>query len=98
MDGAPPWVFAAGRTRADLVAFGGMTNRKKSTRRLIALLIAALLCAGAGRALYQNRWRVWPKRFAVVEPGWLYRGGQVDTGLIEGLIDKYRIEGILSLT
>ncbi len=45
-----------------------------------------------------HRWRIWPKRFAVVEEGWLYRGGQVDRELFEGLVDKYGIEAILALT
>ncbi|MFH1264127.1 MAG: hypothetical protein ABIK89_00255 [Planctomycetota bacterium] len=75
-----------------------MAKDKQTTKRIALVCIAVLACAGIGRALYANRWSVWPKRFAVVEPGWLYRGGQVDAGLIEGLVDEYNIEGILALT
>ena len=68
------------------------------SKRVIITIAIVMACAGIGRVLYANRWKVWPKRFAVVEPGWLYRSGQVDAGLIEGLVDDYHIEGILALT
>jgi protein-tyrosine phosphatase len=75
-----------------------MTKNKKTTTRIVIVAIAVLTCAGLARSLYGNRWKVWPKRFAMVEQGWLYRGGQIDAGLIEELVDKYKIEGILALT
>lgn len=69
------------------------------TRQRYAILIAsALTCTAIGHVLYGNRWKIWPRRFAVVEPGWLYRGGQVDANLIKSLIEKYNIEAILALT
>ncbi|MBU0716831.1 MAG: dual specificity protein phosphatase family protein [Planctomycetes bacterium] len=74
-----------------------MPKDKKTTKRIAIVVVAILACAGIGRAFYVNRWKVWPKRFAVVEPGWLYRGGQIDADLLEGLVDKYHIEAILAL-
>ncbi len=44
---------------------------RRTTKRIAVVVVIVLACAGIGLALYANRWKIWPKRFAVVEPGWL---------------------------
>jgi hypothetical protein len=68
-----------------------MVKWKVATR--IALVLIGL---AVGKALYSLRWEIWPTRFAVVEEGWLYRSGQIDARLIDGVIDRFGIEAILA--
>ena len=64
---------------------------------------AALILVGlAGLAVcfyeevYEERWIV--KRFGVVEPGLIYRSGQVPAPIIEDVLQKYGIEVVVDLT
>lgn len=75
-----------------------MSKGRKTLRRIVVVAAVSLAVVLLGGVSYSLRWEVWPKRFAQVEPGWLYRGGQVDARLIEDLADRYAFGGILSLT
>jgi protein-tyrosine phosphatase len=75
-----------------------MRKPRRKRRLMIIAALALLAAAVVGPMLWSLRWEVWPKRFAEVEPGWLYRGGQVDARLIEGLVDEHQFEAVLSLT
>ena len=75
-----------------------MRRLSRKLRRVIIAALALVAAAVIGPTLWSLRWEVWPKRFAQVEPGWLYRGGQVDARLIEGLVDEHQFEAVLSLT
>lgn len=60
----------------------------------VALAIVAATLVGAGVARKQLRW----KRFAVVEPGVLYRSGMLKPWQLRQAIDAYGIKTVFSLT
>jgi len=61
------------------------------------LLVLAVLTA-AGVAVKYGRYQIFPKRFAVVEPGQLYRSGHLEPWPLERVIREHGIRTILALT
>jgi protein tyrosine phosphatase (PTP) superfamily phosphohydrolase (DUF442 family) len=62
-----------------------------------------LVCIGAGfwaygSAPFNVRDRFFPKNLAEVEPGWLYRSGQISPNLIEDTLRNLKIDVIVDLT
>ncbi len=55
-----------------------------------------LLAAAAGVAGFHDR--LWPRRWGVVEPGVVYRSGQLAPGLIERVLREHRIRTVVDLT
>lgn len=75
-----------------------MTTVQRDTRRsrrLAAALLALALIGGAIFGLEAARDQLWPRRFAVVEPGRLYRSGQIAPRLIEGVLREHRIRKVV---
>ncbi len=62
----------------------------------IASLAGVVTLVAGGLWVYETRW-VWPKRFAAVEDGRLYRSGDVWPGQLARLKETYGIRTILSL-
>ena len=68
-----------------------------TTRRLrIAVVLAAVFALVAGGALW---WRatLWPRRFAPVVAGHLYRSGEVTPAQLDRLVRDYGIRRVVSL-
>ncbi len=61
------------------------------------VLAGGTLLPALGYALKGYRYYVLPKRFAVVEPGQLYRGGWQMPGPLRRIIQQYRIKTVLNL-
>lgn len=55
--------------------------------------LAVLVIAGADAV----RWHVFPKRFAEVVPGQLYRSGQLEAWPLRRIVNRYHIRTILAL-
>jgi hypothetical protein len=60
-----------------------------------AALLLALAVIGTSVALEASRDQLWPRRFAEVEGGLLYRSGQVAPRLIEDLLREKRIRKVV---
>jgi len=74
---------------------------RASTRVLAAaaaVLFVAFFCWAYGSAPINLRERIFPKNLAAVEPGWLYRSGQIRPNLIENTLRDLDIELIVDLT
>jgi len=65
-------------------------------RLLLWLVVIALVLAGVLAIKYGRHYFV-PKRFAVVEPGKLYRSGYLEPGPLRRVIRKHKIKTILAL-
>src|SRR5262245_57396173 len=66
---------------------GGLVNR----RRWIGLLFICGL-ALLGKLAYVYKYYLWPKRFAVVEAGQIYRGGSQKRYQLRAILKRYRIK------
>ncbi|HOB73211.1 MAG TPA: tyrosine-protein phosphatase [Phycisphaerae bacterium] len=70
----------------------------RQRRRRNLLLMVALLTAGAAGVTFKyTRHHLFPKRFAIVEPGRLYRSGYCEPGPLTRIIRKHKIRTILTL-
>jgi len=69
--------------------------RRQRTRS--ALIVLTALVAVAVVVVLLSRDRLFPKRFAVVEPGQLYRGGYTEPWPLKRLIEGYGVRHILCL-
>ena len=70
--------------------------RQVSLRRRRLVVVGCLLVVLAGSGLAVGLWQTrFPKRFAVVEPGVLYRCAQPKTGQIKRLVEAYGIKTLL---
>ena len=79
-------------------ADNGNLQPRARRRRLFPLIIVVVLVIAGGVALVKHgRHYVLPKRFAIVEPGALYRSGYCEPGPLTGVIRKYGIRTILVL-
>jgi len=70
-----------------------MSLPRKTT---IGLAVVAILAA-ATAVVREHRYYLWPKRFRVVEPGAIYRGGKQTPRILRKIIRKYRIKTIVNL-
>jgi len=73
------------------------TYRTGTWRAAAAAAILLVLIAGAVIAIKLGRYHLAPRRFAVVEPGALYRSGYCEPGPLEDVIRRYGIRTILVL-
>jgi len=62
-------------------------------RWLVVVVVVALV----GLGIKHGRYHVFPKRFAVVEPGQVYRSGMVKPGPLSRVVQEYEIKTILTL-
>jgi protein tyrosine/serine phosphatase len=72
----------------------------RSQRTRIGLLaLLALLSVAATCHAWNRHWRdeLFPRRFVEVQPGALYRSGQIDAGLIEDVLAEHAIGAIVAL-
>ena len=78
---------------------GGSSKILGRTRVKISPLVLVTIIAG-GAIWWANfgKKRYLPKRFGVVVPGKIYRSGQNSKWLIEDLLVKHKIEGIIDFT
>ena len=65
------------------------TPRKSRTVLVLALLLLASLLLALGRV---------PRRLREVEPGWLYRSGQLHPNVVRGTLDSLDIDVVIDLT
>ncbi len=76
----------------------GGTFTRGALRRVAPILLLAVL-AGGGYWLWDG-WlkdRTLPKRLAVVEPGFLYRSGQIHPRLIRDTLERHEIDRVLAM-
>jgi len=73
---------------------GGVGGRK---RRVLRWAVAVALVVGLAVTIKLGRHHVFPRRFAVVEQGQLYRSGYLEPWPLERVIRKYELETVLSL-
>jgi hypothetical protein len=66
-----------------------------SRRGRVGVVLVSLTVIGAGFGLEAARDQFWPRRFAVVEDGLLYRSGQISPRLIEDLLREHRIRKVV---
>jgi len=69
---------------------------RRSKRLLRLVIIVALVLAGAAAIKY-GRYQFIAKRFAVVEPGQLYRSGYLEPGPLKHVIREHKLKTILAL-
>ena len=74
----------------------GKTPASPRRRRLVWLVVVVVLI-GLGLAVKFGRHHVFPRRFAVVEEGQLYRSGYLESWPLERVIRKYRPRTVLCL-
>lgn len=68
------------------------------TRQRIVLWAGMLaLVAGGGLAVKYGRHHVFPKRFAMVEPGLVYRSGELEAGPLRGVIREHKLKTLVVL-
>ena len=67
---------------------------RRRLRRRIALAVAAVALAGVGLAAYDSN-HVQPKRLVEVEPGLLYRSGQISPRLVRGVLEELGIRRVV---
>ena len=65
-------------------------------RKLITFLIIAGLGIWLWEDVLEDRWTA--KRFGIVEPGRIYRSGQISHWMIQETLEKHRIQTIIDLT
>lgn len=75
----------------------------RSWKRPVSLLVLVLVAAAAVVFTWDTEYcsikdHLFPRRFATVVPGALYRSGQIDPGLIEKVLAKHKIEVVVDLT
>jgi protein tyrosine/serine phosphatase len=74
-------------------------NKKPFIRRHYSIwIIAALIVLVIWFLKYELIEDCIPKRFGVVEPGSIYRSGQLDDALVKRILTKYKIGVIVSLS
>jgi tyrosine-protein phosphatase SIW14 len=66
-------------------------------RRIWGAVIAAAVLIAAILAIKYGRHHVWPRRFAEVEPGKLYRSGYCEPGPLTDVIHEHKVKTILTL-
>jgi len=78
---------------------GGSVDRKKPAikRRVIMWLVVVGLVAVIGIGIKFGRHHVFPKRFAVVEPGQLYRSGYLEKWPLERVVREHKLKTVLAL-
>ena len=103
-DDTGPACFPAGRGYDGAMTRGSNKSsaprRKRTsrrTRRLIAGLCIVGVTAVAVVTIKHTRHHVWAKRFVVVEPGGLYRGGYPESWPLKRVLEERRIRTVLSL-
>jgi protein tyrosine phosphatase (PTP) superfamily phosphohydrolase (DUF442 family) len=70
---------------------------KQPNHILRAIIIVAVI--GLGVWIWDaTKYRIFPKRFGVVEQGMIYRSGQLHPALVEKTLRKYGIKTVISLT
>jgi hypothetical protein len=73
---------------------------ERAALRRSGLALLLLLCVGAGTTIW---WReggrrlFFPRQWGVVEPGFLYRSGQIHRRLIEDVLREHRIDLVIDL-
>ncbi len=67
------------------------------SRRFLLVCGLAVITAGGGLAVKYGRHYLFPKRFAVVEPGAIYRSGYLEPGPLRDVLQRYGIRTILVL-
>jgi protein tyrosine/serine phosphatase len=67
------------------------------SRRILRCTIIPLFLLAVVLTVKYTRWYVLPKRFAVVEPGQVYRGGYTEPWPLARMIERYGIRTIVSL-
>jgi len=75
-----------------------MANHQTRTRVIIALVITAVIGGGAWAWDSQIKPRVIVRKWNVVEPGSIYRSGQISRYLIEDTLKKHDIRTIIFLS
>ena len=68
---------------------------RSAVRNRIIIGIVVALALGAGGKY--GRYFVFPKRFAVVEPGQIFRGGEQESGPYQRIVRDHRIRTIVTL-
>ena len=63
-----------------------------TTGAVFAVIVGGIVCWHSGL-----KYRFMPKRFGVVEPGRIYRSGQISKWQIGGVLDRHEIRGIVDL-
>lgn len=76
---------------------GSAIRNPRAKVGLRAMVLAVLACAVVAMTVKYTRYYVVPKRFAVVEPGRLYRSGYCQPGPLKRMIREHRIRTILNL-
>lgn len=72
-------------------------HRASTIRRSLYAVAAIALVVGGILAIKYGRHHIWPKRFAEVEPGRLYRSGYCEPGPLTDVVQTYKIKTILTL-
>ncbi|MHC4445400.1 MAG: fused DSP-PTPase phosphatase/NAD kinase-like protein [Planctomycetota bacterium] len=73
------------------------SSRPALKRRVIIWIVAGGMLVVLGFVIKFGRHHVIPKRFAVVEPGQLYRSGYLQQWPLQRVIDKYDFKTVLCL-
>lgn len=66
-------------------------------KRVIVVAIVVLLIAAGAVAIKYGRYHFFPKRFAVVEPGQLYRSGYLEPRPLKHVIHDHKLKTVLAL-
>ena len=77
-----------------------MAQPSAQQKRNTIIIIASIAVIGGGIWLWKDvlEDRLIPKRWGVVEPGAIYRSGQIHPSLIEKMLKKNHIEVIIAMT
>jgi len=67
------------------------------TRRVVWIVAIAVVVTALTITLYKSRHQVFPKRFAEVEPGRLYRSGQSKTWPLKRTLEHHNIRTIVTM-
>ncbi|RPI89378.1 MAG: hypothetical protein EHM42_03095 [Planctomycetaceae bacterium] len=74
------------------------TSRTKRIAWTVASLIALIVLAFNVEAIARLRHQVFPKRFGIVEPGKIYRSGQLSARLVRHVLEENHIAVVVDLT
>jgi tyrosine-protein phosphatase SIW14 len=66
-------------------------------KRSIAIVVIPVLAVALGLGVKAGRYHVIPKRFAVVEAGRIYRGGEQEAGPYERIVKRYGVRTVVTL-